>query len=890
MRLVRNILGGLQTLLRKNRKDAELDAEVRAYLEMAVWEKLKQGMSRKEALRSVRLEQGSAETAKEEVAAASWESFVETVWQDLRFAARTLRRSPGFTAAAVLTIGLGIGINVGIFSVFNGAALRLLPIPRAEQTVSLNQIFHSRTVRNTREETSMFSYPEYIEYRDHNQVFSGLVAYEPFIEATLRGSGMRQILGQATSCNYFEVLNERPALGRGFVDSDCSLPKGNAVAIISDALWRGAFAADPMLVGKSITLNRTAYTVIGIAPSGFNGTDIIPHEFWVPISTQAALEGGIDRLADNRLSWLALLGRIKSGVTLDQVRADLSVIAGGIDALDPGRRTSLVIHKATFFGSPEQREILFPIASVILASFGLVLLIACANVANLVLARASARQREIAVRRSIGASHWRLVRQLLTESLLLVSIGGALGSALSFLSFAGMTRLAISHLPGAFSKLAVDATPDVFVLTYALGLTLLTGIAFGLMPALQTSRVDLNTALKDESAYAGSGKKSGLLRSALVAAQIAVSMILLLAAGLLLRGLYYAQTVDPGFEMKGVASVFLNLQREGYDNSRGEALMRRLRERIASIPGVTEVAQAECAPLSHDFSADRFTIPGRPEKVAIEYNHVSPEYFSVVGIPIVRGRGFTSADAREGATGIIVTESTARLLWGGEDPLGKTLREDTGREYSVIGVTKDAQISHLGDLPTAYLFFPAGIQNNLRVYVLARFAGPFSVAAKAIRDTVRSLDPDIPAEVTRLEDYLEVWRTPSRIVALLSGALGTLALLLASLGVYAMVSYSVSRCLREIAIRMALGARGGEIGRLVLTRGMRPVLIGGALGIGGCAAVSSVVSSMLFGLSAHDPVTFCTVPLSLLAVALLASYVPARRAMRVDPMVALRYE
>jgi macrolide transport system ATP-binding/permease protein len=889
MSLLRNIATGLRSLFRRNKVNRELDEELSAYLEMAAVGKMKLGMSRKDALRAVRLERGNLEVTKEVVRSAGWESVVETCWQDLRFAARVLRKNPGFTTAAVVAIALGVGINVGIFSVLNGAALRLLPIPRAEQLVSVSQIFHRRTVRNTHGETSMFSYSEYLDYREHNHVFSGLLAYEPFLEGTLAGGRMEQLLGTATSCNYFEVLNEHPAEGRGFVDADCAA-SGAAVVVVSDQLWRNTFGGDPTLVGQRITLNRMAFTVIGVAPSGFTGTEPIPSTFWVPITIQKVLDAGRDRLADDNMSWLALLGRVRPGVTMEQVRADLGVIAGRIDQRNPGRSTSLAISTATFFGRPEERESLVPVAFVILGAFGLVLLIACANVANLLLARASARHKEIALRLSIGASRGRLVRQLMTESLLLSLFGGALGSLFAFWSFAGITQFVTSHLPHMFSTLALNVAPDFRVLGYALALTLVAGVLFGLIPALQSSRLDLNTALKEDTAKSGPGKKSGrFLRNTLVGAQIAVCMILLLAAGLLLRGLYYAQTVDPGFEMKDVAAAFLYPKAQGYDENRSTAFMGRLRERLAGLPGVIEVAQAECAPLSHDFSADYFMVPGRHDKVGIEYNHVSREYFSVVGIPIVRGRGFQSGDTRD-TPGIIITESTAQRLWPGEDPLGKTLREDTGREYSVIGVAKDAQVSHLGEVYAPYLYFPAGPQDNVRTYVLVRFAGSFTPVAKGIRDAVQSLDPDVPVDLVRLEDYLEVWRSPSRIVAALSGALGALAVLLASIGVYGMVSYSVSRCVHEIGIRMALGADRTEVMKLVLKQAMRPVLIGGPAGVGACAAVSHVLSSMLFGLSAHDPIAFISVPFLLPVVALVASYIPARRAMCVDPIVALRYE
>jgi len=343
-------------------------------------------------------------------------------------------------------------------------------------------------------------------------------------------------------------------------------------------------------------------------------------------------------------------------------------------------------------------------------------------------------------------------------------------------------------------------------------------------------------------------------------------------------------------EMKNVASVFFNLKRQGYQDNRASAFMRTLRERIASLPGVIEIAQAECAPLSHDFSAGPFTIPGRPDKVAIEYNHVSPEYFSVVGIPIMRVRGFTQADARDDATEVVVTESTARRLWPGEDPLRKSLREYNGRQDTVIGVAKDAQVSHLGELDTNYLYFPAGPRDDQRAYVLVRFAAGFAAAGKGVRDAVESLDAEMPVQVSKLEDYLEVWRAPSRIAASLAGALGALALLLASIGVYGMVSYAVSRSVHEIGIRVALGADRAKIMRLVLRQAMRPVAIGALVGVAGCAAVSTVLSSMLFGLNAHDPIAFTSIPLFLVGIAMLACYLPARRAMRVDPMIALRQD
>jgi len=876
-------------MMRRKRMLEHLDEDIREHLDRETQDNIDRGMSPEDAHYAAQRKFGNVARIKEQTHAVWSIVWLEQFLQDLRFGARTLWRSPGLTVAAISAIALGVGINVGIFSVLNGMAFRLLPVPRAQEIISVNQIFHfhGQGNRSTHNNSGWFSYSEYLEYRDHNDVFSGVVAYEPYLEATLADGDVRQILGTAASCNYFDVLTEHPAQGRGFVDSDCATAGAHAVVVVSDELWRGRFAADPSLVGKKIVLNRTAYTVVGIARPGFTGTEPIPSTFWVPVTMQEALEPGQNRLADDNMSWLAMLGRTRPGVTMEEIRANLGVIAGRIDQRHPGRTTSLAIHTATFFSSPEEREFLIPVASVILAAFALVLLIACANVTNLLLARAAVRQREIALRLSLGAGRGRLVRQLLTESLLLSLAGGALGSVVALWSFIRVTRFVVNHLPHDVPPYALNVAPNLHVLVYALLLTLFAGVAFGLAPALRSSRPDLNSSMQGAST---SYKRSGRwLLNTLVGSQVAVCMVLLVSAGLLLRGLYYAQTVDPGFAIKGVATTFLDLGKQGYDQPHATQFMMRFRERLRGLPGVVEVAQAESAPLSHDFFENHYTLPGHADQLGIEYNHVSPTYFLLTDIPIVRGRNFT-AEEKHDAPGIIVTESTARRLWPGQDPLGKTLRESSGREHVVIGVAKDAQVSHLGQRDASYLYFPAGPEDDSPSYVLVRYATGFGDVAKSIRAAARSIDPNVSIDVTRLEDYLEVWRAPSRIVTGISGTLGILALLLCSIGVYGMVSYSVNRSVREIGIRMALGASKAEVMRHVLWQALRPVLIGGTVGVVLCGVVSGVLSSMMFGLGAHDPIAFVSVPLFLLAVASVATFIPARRAMQVDPIAALRCE
>ena len=882
----------VKALFGRKRLERDLEEEVAFHLAMREEKKRAGGVAADEAKYAARREFGNATRVKE-ICREMWSfASLETFWRDLRYGARALRKNPGFTMAAVLAIALGIGVNTGIFSVLNGVALRLLPIPKAEQIVSVDQIFHGKLSRNVHGEPGLFSYSEYKNYRDHNHVFTGLLAYEPFLEATLEGESPTQVMGAAASCNYFDVLGEWPELGRVFVDADCSAPGASAVVVLSDDLWRSRFGADPSIVGKSISLNRSKFAVIGIAAPGFGGLDPWPTAFWAPVTMQKALEPARDFLNEDNTGWLGMLGRMQAGVSIEEVRSDLGVIAGQIDQQYAGRATTtLVIHRATFMGRPEERTVVFAIGGVVLAAVGLVLLIACANVANLLLARASARQKEIVIRLSIGGSRWQIVRQLLTESLLIAFLGGTLGSLAAFWSMEGIAQFVLAHLPHGAPRLVWNVNPDVRVWGYSMVLTALTGIVFGLAPALHATRQDLSTAIKEDSAgLAGKAGSGGFLRSTLVGLQVAVCMILLIAAGLLMRGLYMAQTVDPGFEMKGITQAIFDLPSQGYSEERARAFQRELIAQVAALPGVDGVEQARVTPLNHQFMGTGMTLEGETETRQVEFNIVSPGFFTMLGMPIVLGRGFTKEETQANAGVMVLTESTARRLWPGRDAIGKTLRGFDNKEYQVVGVVRDAQASHLGEPGGIFIYLPAGPKEQANLQLLVHSKSGDIVTANGIRDVARTLDADLMVDVTKLEENLELWRTPSRIVAALSGALGTLALLLASIGVYGVVSYGVSQRIREIGIRMTLGADGKDVMRLLLRQAMRPVLIGASVGVAGCAAVSQILSKVLYGIGSHDPIAFIGVPLFLLGIALLASYVPARRATRIDPVVALRYE
>ena len=422
----------LKALLKRKQLDLDLEDELAFHLAMREAKNRERGMAGQQARYAARRRFGNVTRIKE-ICRESWSfTSLETTWRDLRYGARALAKNPGFTAVAVLATALGIGVNTGIFSVLNGVALKLLPVPRAEQIVSIDQIFHGKVRRNVHGEPGLFSYAEYRNYRENNHTFSGLLAYAPFLEATLGGESPKQVTGAETSCNFFEVLGERPALGRTFVDSDCRAPSASPVVVLSDDLWRNRFGADPAIVGKTVSLNRAKFVVIGVAARAFGGPDLWPSAFWAPVTMQKALEPDRDFLEEDNTGWLALLGRMRPGVSLEEVRADLGVIAGQIDQEHLGRTTTLAIHRATFLGRPEERTVVFKIGGVVLAAVGLVLLIACANVANLLLARASSKQKEIAIRLSIKGSRWRIVRQLLTESLLIAFLGGTLGSLIAF--------------------------------------------------------------------------------------------------------------------------------------------------------------------------------------------------------------------------------------------------------------------------------------------------------------------------------------------------------------------------------------------------------------------------------------------------------------------------
>ena len=821
---------------------------------------------------------------------------------DLRYAARRLAAAPGFTAAAIVTIALGVGMNTGLFSVLNAIAFRDLPASDADQLVSIHQIIDERT-RQDRQisgSSNRFSTSEYRAYRDGTETLEGILAYSYASAVTLGGDASVVVTGGLVTCNYFDVLRRAPALGSGFA-SDCDAEGATPTVVLAHDLWTTAFGADPGIVGREVLLNRQSFVVVGVAPEGVRGLDFVPVSFFAPISAQPVLDPGFGFLADvyrcDNCSWLVLLGRKTAGASLEQVRAELAVIAARIAR--PPRGATLAIDRARQSSNFELGEELFAVGAVIMSAFGLVLLIACANIANLLLARATSRAREIAVRLSLGASRARIVQQLLAESLLLALMGGVLGSLLAVWTIQSLVLLAIGALPPQAPEMIIDTSPDARVLVFALVASIASGIVFGLAPALQASKADLHVATK--GGVAGAGRRSGArLQGALVGVQVAVCMVLMIATGLLLRGLAATQTVDPGFEYEDVSVATLDLQGAGYDEARAAAFQRQLVERVGVLPGVEAVAQAMLTPLYTGNFATLARLSGQDQMVPLRFNTVSPTYFSLTGIPIVRGQAFTSVDFETEPGAAIVTEATARRLWPGRDPIGQTI--EAGRmdltltgppariTRRVVGVAKDAQITAIGEIPSDYVYFSASASRQLGLQLLAKSTLGVAATARSIRAIAAELDPALVVQVAPLEDNIELYRSLAGLSSTLATALGTLALVLASVGVYGVVAYAVGRRTREIGIRIALGANARSVVALMLKRTMRPVVIGAVLGVAAAVGVSQILSTALFGVSPVDPIALLGAVLVVAGVAFAAATLPARRAARVDPTQALHYE
>lgn len=821
---------------------------------------------------------------------------METLIKDLRYAVRSLAKRPGFTLVVVLTLALGIGINTTVFSLANSVFLRQLPVTSPQNLV---------WVFSNQEHPS--SYPEYLEYRNQTDLFDGVLAYDWMSLNLSNGGEAERVQGTLVTGNYFDVLGVKAQLGRTFLPEEDSTPGTRAVAVISHSLWLRRFNSDPEVIGKPVVLNNHSFTVVGVAPNGFGGTEeAFPREIWIPLMMQgevrpapAGLRNAPNPLANRNVRTLNVLARLKSGVTIRQAQAGMNVVASRLSQSYPDSNNNFQISLySAGNGRPFFRTVLKPVTGILLAVVGLVLLIACANVANLLLARAVRRRKEVAIRLTLGATRIRLIRQLLTESILLACLGGLTGLLLNLWLIDLLTALK----PTVPLPVNVEFHTDWRVLSFAFLLSIVAGIVFGLVPALQSSKHELVPALKDQSGQVGDGRRLFNLRNGLVVGQVALSILVLIGAGLFLRSLNHARSINPGFDADHVLTLSFNTGAQGYDATKAAQFYQQLGERLRAVPGVKDVSIAQSAPLSYFYSpamAAPVFVEGHepPQGVtppSVGNNFIGPNYFQTLGVPLLNGRDFTDQD-RDGAPRVaIVNETLVHNLFPNDNPIGRKLRVTRmGQPVSceIVGVVKDSKYLSLGEGATPYVFLPylQNPQPGMSVHV--RTSGDPKDLATTLRREVRALDPNLPAfNVMSLAENIEISLFPARLGAVLLGVFGSLALLIASIGIYGVMSYGVSERTKEMGVRMALGARGSDVLRLVISQGMWLAIIGVGIGGGLALVATRVVKSYLYDVSPTDPLTFAGIALLLIGVALLACYIPARRATKVDPLVALRYE
>lgn len=817
--------------------------------------------------------------------------------RQFKHALRLFARQPLFTLTAVASLAIGIGANATIFSA--GNALLLAPTTGIEAPDRLVDVGLTRPNSNF----DTMSYPNFADLRDRNRTLMAMYAYEIEPKALSLGNsdGAVRMYGQLVSAGYFDVLGVTPAAGVFFHAAQEVVGTPLRRVVLSDRFWRRQFAADPAVVGREVVINGDAFTVSGITPPGFQGTTIISPDVWVPLTTYARTLPGENMFRSRENTWLIAGGRLKPGITVAAARQDLGAIMTDLNKQFPDILHGMTAAVTTSSRVPgEAGNVVTPIIAVLAAIVGLVLLLACTNLAGLLLARAAARSREMSVRAALGASRWNLMQPLLAESTVLFVAGGIAAALLA----TWMTGALWSLLPRLPFPVDVSLTIDWRVLAFTFGLALVAGLVTGLVPAWQSSRPDLTSHMKADQSAPGRQR----LRHGLVSAQMGLCLLLLVVAGLLLRSLNAAATVSPGFRVDGVGVANVDLGLGNYTDDAAPVMTERIRTELQAIPGVARVGVAAMVPLD---GGGLGLGPLRPKGAAdptdrafADWNVISPDYLPTMELPIVRGRNFSIDDRADSLRVAIINERFADQLWPGQDPIGKQLengdfrpgKENTVRALTVIGVARNAKYRWIGEAPRNFIYVALSQQPWRRAkFFIARDhrAGDATDLTPAVRHVLRAIDPNLPLiDFTPMTDFAALGMVPQKIAASVAASLGSLALLLAAVGLYGVMAYAVTRRTREIGVRMALGADRGEVIRMVLGQGLRLTLAGGAIGLLLAAAAAFGLSSagLLFGVSVFDPIAFGGTALLMMSVALLATYLPARRAARTDPLTALRAE
>ena len=868
----------LRNLFHKQREERELDEEVRASEQLLVDENIHAGMNPQEARRQARLELGGVEQVKEQVREIRAGHLLDALGCDVRYAARTMRRSPAFTTTAVLTLALGIGANTAMFSVVNAVLLRPLPYPDSDRLV---QMWSTNPKANR---WGMWTaYPRFEDWRRENTVFEEMATARTWVISIKGGDHPESLFGVMTSSQVFQLLRVQPMLGREFLPEE-DQPGHDHVILLSYGLWQRRFGSDPAVIGRTVNVGQENYTVIGVMPADFRFSPDLRASYRVDAWFPPAPDPSRNERGSNNYYTFA---RLKPGVTLAQAQAEMDAINEGLaEKHSEDRELGVkVVGWQRQVGSEVRPALL-----ILLGAISLVLLIACANVANLLLARGAVRQREAALRQALGAGHGRLMRQFMTESMLLAVCGGVAGLLLAYEGLHLFIRLA-PDIPRLN-----ETTIDPHVLIFSAVLTLGTGLIFGIAPALQGSRTDLQDSLKESGNRLTSGATRARARNVLVVAEMALALMLLAGAGLLVRSFVRVQQVDPGFNPKNLLTAFVMLPPSKYPEPRRQAqFFYEVMERIASLPGVECAGGADSAPMLTNDTGP-VSVEGHPvePEIQAERPKITPDYFRAMGIPLLRGRTFAWADNEGSLPVAIISESAARQYWPDEDAMGKRVKLEDGSApvwRQVIGIVGDVRQDSVVEAARPEVYAPLLQAPVPYMALIVRTRTPPAALTAAVRQAVMAVDKDQPLfQVETMQQVVDDSVAGRRFQMSLLAVFATIALGLAAIGIYGLMSYTVNQRTHEIGIRMALGAKRGEILHLVVRHGMMLAIVGVVLGTVGALLLTRFLSSMLYGVGANDPTTLLSVATLLIGVAALASYIPARRATRVDPMVALRYE
>ncbi|HVN94050.1 MAG TPA: ABC transporter permease [Terracidiphilus sp.] len=874
----------IPAIFRRRKLFEDLNEEMRLHIEERVEQLVSEGSSHQEAEQAARRAFGNL-TVLEERSREVWQwTTLESIWADVRYSLRQLKKSPGFSFTVILSLTVGLGANTTIFTFVNALLLRPPAVADGGQLIEV--MTHNAKASGI-EAYSNLSYPGYVDLRDHNRSLSGFAAFDgdPHVVSWSHGGGGQIVYGQLVSSNLFSVLGVEPALGRFFQPDE---GKGGApTVVISHSFWQRELGGDRSVLGRVLVLNGGSYTVIGVAPESFAGVIIgLRHDFWTTLAMTPTLIHDPTLMGSKNSHWLFGVGRLKPGVSRSEAQADLTVLIRNAYASDPNAAGMDAIATPLEIVPGPFRGYVAAFTGLLMAAVGLVLLIACANAANLVLARTATRRRELAVRSALGASRFRIIRQGLTECLMLSMIGGAGGLLVAYWSIPELLSLKPATIP-----VSIDAPLDWHVLTFAFVASLLSGIAFGVIPVLRSTRRGLIPALKDDRQIAGPRRSQ--LRGSIVIAQITVCLVLLISAGLCVRSLFNARSIDPGFSTHDIAVARLDPGSLGYTQAQDRQFYQELLERVRALPGLSSASLSDYLPLGtsrtvHCIHIQGVNPPPGEDFIPLQVASVAPDYFKTMGTPVLAGREFSAQDIQPNSGKVIVNQAMATHYWPGQNPIGQHFKDDK-QTVEIVGVVKTGKYRSLGEDPLDFMYLP--LRSQPQEFLVVRTRTGEEAALGEIRHVIQSLDPNVvPMEMETISQYMALPLFAAHTTGVLLAVFGCVALLLATVGLSGTVSYSVSQRTNEIGVRMALGADRRGVVRLILKQGMRLSGIGILIGLAMSFAATRLLAGLLYGIKADDPLTFVSVALFLGSVALISCYLPARRAASIDPMKSLRAE